>query len=167
MYRHIFTGPATALEPGAIASGPLPIGIAHGLKRTTPRTIAYIAVQVSSFDLRYTSIHAGTNCFHHEVRFMLSNIDRWATNLKDGHFLYEEFYNNIVDLFESKPGPNSQWAKETLEWFDRYVERFFVLPIHPSDPCQLSGRCSTLIQLPPATRIDWLLIMGRNRTSSS
>lgn len=56
-----------------------------GLRAVTPRSIAYVAVQ---------------------LRFALSNATAWRIN--DIDFNYSEFYSAIVNYFEVTPGPRAQ-----------------------------------------------------------
>ncbi|KAG1811596.1 hypothetical protein EV424DRAFT_1542475 [Suillus variegatus] len=70
-----------------------------GMRKVTPRAIAYTACQ---------------------IRFALSNITSWRT--VDGDFDYEIFWNNIVDFFENAPGPAARARlSELLEWWTRKV----------------------------------------------
>ncbi|KAG1838949.1 hypothetical protein C8R48DRAFT_679974 [Suillus tomentosus] len=64
-----------------------------GMRKVTPRAIAYTACQ---------------------IRFALSNITSWRTVDRD--FDYQIFWNNIVDFFEVPPGVN-----QLLEWWTRKV----------------------------------------------
>ncbi|KAG1898547.1 uncharacterized protein F5891DRAFT_1190619 [Suillus fuscotomentosus] len=69
------------------------------MRKVTPRTIAYAVCQ---------------------IRFALSNVTSWRT--VDGDFDYQIFWNNIVDFFESPPGPAAQArVKDLLEWWTRKV----------------------------------------------
>ncbi|KAG1798969.1 uncharacterized protein HD556DRAFT_1440035 [Suillus plorans] len=70
-----------------------------GMRKVTPRAIAYTACQ---------------------IRFALSSITSWRT--VDGDFDYQLFWNNIVDFFEDAPCPAAQSRmKELLEWWTRKV----------------------------------------------
>ncbi|KAG2123040.1 hypothetical protein BD769DRAFT_1359952 [Suillus cothurnatus] len=52
------------------------------------------------------------------IRFALSNVTSWRT--VDGDFDYQMFWNNIVDFFESPPGPVARArVQELLEWWTR------------------------------------------------
>lgn len=97
VYRHIFTGPSTALVPARKLSSTCKAR-KFGLKRVTGRTIAYACVQ---------------------ARFALSSMSSWTT--WDGIFSYEEFYDSIVNLFEYNPGPKHPWVIETLKWWNDQV----------------------------------------------
>jgi hypothetical protein len=46
VFRHIFTGPASAISPGKRKGTKPSKGKLHQLTRPTPNTIAYAAVQV-------------------------------------------------------------------------------------------------------------------------
>ncbi|KAG2117549.1 hypothetical protein BD769DRAFT_1672589 [Suillus cothurnatus] len=70
-----------------------------GMRKVTPRAIAYTACQ---------------------VRFALSCITSWRA--VDGDFDYQLFWNNIVDFFEDAPGPAAQVRLNgLLEWWTRKV----------------------------------------------
>lgn len=70
-----------------------------GMRKVTPRAIAYAACQ---------------------IRFALSSITSWRTI--DGDFDYQMFWNNIVDFFEDPPGPAARGrVNDTLEWWTRKV----------------------------------------------
>ncbi|KAJ7202897.1 hypothetical protein GGX14DRAFT_653456 [Mycena pura] len=71
----------------------------HDICHSTPRMIAYAAVQ---------------------QHFNLSDATHW--NEVDGAFDYSVYYNNIVDFFENAPGRTSQKkAQELLTWWDRRI----------------------------------------------
>ncbi|KAG1848798.1 hypothetical protein C8R48DRAFT_778736 [Suillus tomentosus] len=70
-----------------------------GMRKVTPRAIAYTACQ---------------------IRFALSNITSWRT--VDGDFDYQIFWNNIVDFFEAPPGAAARSrVNQLLEWWTRKV----------------------------------------------
>ncbi|KAG1789841.1 uncharacterized protein HD556DRAFT_1446631 [Suillus plorans] len=70
-----------------------------GMRKVTPRAIAYAACQ---------------------IRFALSNITSWRT--VDADFDYQIFWNNIVDFFEDPPGPAAlARVNKLLEWWTRKV----------------------------------------------
>ncbi|KAG2087036.1 uncharacterized protein F5147DRAFT_781461 [Suillus discolor] len=70
-----------------------------GMRKATPRAIAYTACQ---------------------IRFALSNITSWRT--VDGDFDYQMFWNNIVDFFEDPPGPAALTrVNKLLDWWTRKV----------------------------------------------
>ncbi|KAF9464229.1 hypothetical protein BDZ94DRAFT_1162369, partial [Collybia nuda] len=69
------------------------------MKAVTPRSIAYVAVQ---------------------LRFALSNASSWSVD--DGCFNYITFYNNITDFFEEAVGPAAKArAQALLTWWSRCV----------------------------------------------
>ncbi|KAF8874233.1 hypothetical protein BD779DRAFT_1678822 [Infundibulicybe gibba] len=97
VYRHIFTGPATATSlkhPGSKKSK----GIIHHLAYPTPRTIAYAAIQ---------------------ARLALSAAPKWG--IVDSDFNLETLFFTIVDLFEDDP--KDEWAVSMLEWWRIQVPR--------------------------------------------
>lgn len=70
-----------------------------GMRKVTPRAIAYAACQ---------------------IRFALSNLTSWRT--VDGDFDYHLFWNNVVDFFEDAPGPAARArVNKLLEWWTRKV----------------------------------------------
>ncbi|KAG2085713.1 uncharacterized protein F5147DRAFT_659422 [Suillus discolor] len=70
-----------------------------GMRKVTPRAIAYTACQ---------------------IQFALSNITSWRT--VDGDFDYLVFWNNIVDFFEAPPGAAARLRmSQLLEWWTRKV----------------------------------------------
>lgn len=70
-----------------------------GMRKVTPRAIAYAACQ---------------------IRFALSNITSWRT--VDGDFDYQIFWDNIIDFFEDAPGPAARARMDKLlEWWTRKV----------------------------------------------
>ncbi|KAG2061149.1 hypothetical protein BDR06DRAFT_871400 [Suillus hirtellus] len=70
-----------------------------GMRKVTPRAIAYTACQ---------------------IRFALSSITSWHN--VDGDFDYEIFWTNIVDFFEDALGPAARArVNELLEWWTRKV----------------------------------------------
>ncbi|KAJ7123861.1 hypothetical protein C8R43DRAFT_958999 [Mycena crocata] len=120
-YMHIFTSPKSAKAyeedgdeenrpPGteepprkrkkrALAATKQSVAARIGMRRTTPRSIAYAA------------------CEH---RFNLSDAPQW--NETDGDFDYVLYYNNIVDWFEDAPGPVAQKkVDDLLAWWDQRV----------------------------------------------
>jgi hypothetical protein len=46
--------------------------------------------------------------------FLLSKVEAWTAD--DGVFSLEEFFKEVVGLFEEYP--DSTWAVSTLAWFD-------------------------------------------------
>ncbi|KAG6872227.1 hypothetical protein C0992_009749, partial [Termitomyces sp. T32_za158] len=95
VYRHIFTGPSSALSGHRSATKPC-IAHLHGLKEVTGRTIAYAAVQ---------------------ARFALSSVEKWTR--KDGNFDLQRFFEMVVRLFESNP--EQPWVIDTLRWWNTNV----------------------------------------------
>ncbi|KAG2096308.1 uncharacterized protein F5147DRAFT_778356 [Suillus discolor] len=72
-----------------------------GMRKVTPRAIAYATCQ---------------------IRFALSNITSWRA--VDGDFDYQIFWDNIMDFFEDAPGPAARArVRELLEWWTRKVFR--------------------------------------------
>ncbi|KAG1853508.1 hypothetical protein F4604DRAFT_1686312 [Suillus subluteus] len=70
-----------------------------GMRKVTPRSIAYVVSQ---------------------VRFTLSSISSWHS--VDSNFDYEAFWNNVVDFFENCPGPVAQHrVTKLLEWWTRKI----------------------------------------------
>jgi hypothetical protein len=107
VFRHIFTGPKSALgleEKGRNKNK------AHifQLKAVTPRTIAYACVQVCNpcFSVLLLIIS--------KTYIALSNMTRWKAS--DGLFHLDDFYDDIVSIFEDNA--DSSWANETLEWWN-------------------------------------------------
>lgn len=90
-----------------------------GMKSVTPRSIAYVAVQVSRVSHTYHCLQSRSHFFN-KLRFALSNASAWNEN--DGCFNYIIFYNNIVDFFEIPPGPAAQLHAQTLlAWWTRSI----------------------------------------------
>ncbi|KAG1796909.1 hypothetical protein EV424DRAFT_1352917 [Suillus variegatus] len=82
--KAIFTSPSSAHEVDG-----------EGMRKVTPRAIAYAACQ---------------------IRFALSNLTSWRT--VDGDFDYHIFWNNVVDFFEDAPGPAVRArVNKLLEWW--------------------------------------------------
>ncbi|KAG2120017.1 hypothetical protein DEU56DRAFT_760922 [Suillus clintonianus] len=70
-----------------------------GMRKVTPRAIAYATCQ---------------------IRFALSNITSWRA--LDGDFDYQIFWDNIMDFFDDAPGPAARArVRELLEWWTRKV----------------------------------------------
>ncbi|KAG2086887.1 uncharacterized protein F5147DRAFT_588378 [Suillus discolor] len=96
-FKAIFTSPSSANE----VDGEVKTCVASiiGMRKVTPRAIAYTACQ---------------------VRFALSNITSWR--IMDGDFDYQIFWNNRVDFFEDTLGPAARArVNELLEWWTRQV----------------------------------------------
>ncbi|KAG1781401.1 hypothetical protein EV702DRAFT_1042498 [Suillus placidus] len=85
VFRHIFTGPTSAILANAHKGTKAPKGRMHGMTSPLPRAIAYAAVQLSS-------------------------ATPWCQQIED--FDVVLFYDRVVDMFEGNP--NAQWVEETL-----------------------------------------------------
>ncbi|KAG6839635.1 hypothetical protein C0991_000639 [Blastosporella zonata] len=68
----------------------------NSLTQVTGQTLAYAAIQ---------------------GRFVISSVDIWS--IRNGTFNYQDFYSNIVSLFEEKP--ENPWVVETLDWWNRQL----------------------------------------------
>ncbi|KAG6893667.1 hypothetical protein C0992_009136 [Termitomyces sp. T32_za158] len=79
--KHIFQGPSASHEKAGFSRGKSGNAAINGISSMTPRSIAYIACQ---------------------ARFAISSAVQWGFWDKD--FNYENFYWNIVDLFEDGEG---------------------------------------------------------------
>ncbi|KAI0739293.1 hypothetical protein BC629DRAFT_1565125 [Irpex lacteus] len=102
-YKHIFTGPSSA--KGATNSRGRKKNQAQlsGVERTTPRTIAYAAVQ---------------------TRHMLCQQSDWS--VEDGQFDNSQFFDFVVALLECTPDVDDvtrKWINATLDWWDMQVFR--------------------------------------------
>ncbi|KAJ3816231.1 hypothetical protein F5880DRAFT_1643599 [Lentinula raphanica] len=71
----------------------------NGMKKVTGRNIAYAALQ---------------------ARFALSAVEKW--NIPDGHFDYQDFYNEIVDYFEEFP--EDEQSISTLDYWNKSLTDF-------------------------------------------
>lgn len=89
VFRHIFTGPTSAILANAHKGTKAPKGRMHGMTSPLPRAIAYAAVQ---------------------AYFQLSSATQWRQQIED--FDVVLFYDRVVDMFEGNP--NAQWVEETL-----------------------------------------------------
>ncbi|KAG2345175.1 hypothetical protein BDR05DRAFT_881081, partial [Suillus weaverae] len=100
-FKAIFTSPSSTNEVDRDGNTRVKTCVASiiGMRKVTPRAIAYAACQ---------------------IRFALSNITSWHTI--DGDFDYQIFWDNIMEFFEDPPGPAAQ-ARVTalLEWWTRKV----------------------------------------------
>ncbi|KAF7974702.1 hypothetical protein HWV62_11485 [Athelia sp. TMB] len=112
-FKHIYTSPSSA-NASDDASDEQPTKRAKNtigtstrssvaklinLDKVTPRSIAYVAVQ---------------------LRFALSNASSWR--LVDIDFDHIEFYGAVIEYFERAPGPRSQAkADKLLEWWNRQI----------------------------------------------
>ncbi|KAJ3824229.1 hypothetical protein F5880DRAFT_411457 [Lentinula raphanica] len=72
------------------------IAARNGMKKVTGRNIAYAALQAC---------------------FALSAVEKW--NVPDGHFDYQDFYNEIVDYFEEFP--EDEQSISTLDYWNKCV----------------------------------------------
>ncbi|KIM84518.1 hypothetical protein PILCRDRAFT_385422 [Piloderma croceum F 1598] len=118
-YKYIFTSPTSAnnvsvdvMEAGNDNMPPAPkrsnknlavtrshVASLIGLRKVTPRLIAYVSVQ---------------------LRFALSSANAWR--VVDIDFNHEEFYTVIVDYFEITPGPVAAAdVANLLAWWNRKV----------------------------------------------
>ncbi|KAG1791062.1 uncharacterized protein HD556DRAFT_1445582 [Suillus plorans] len=101
-FKAIFTSPSSAKEADGDGNGAdvkTCVASIIGMRKVTPRSLAYIVCQVC---------------------FALSSVSSWRT--VDGNFDYEAFWNNVVDFFEDVPGPVTQRrVNDLLEWWTRKV----------------------------------------------
>ncbi|KAJ6619260.1 hypothetical protein B0H10DRAFT_2433485 [Mycena sp. CBHHK59/15] len=109
--KAVFMGPSSALQGDGYHRGKPPNSVNIGMKKFTPRIIAYIALQ---------------------VRFNLSSMQEW--NKVDGHFDYEEFFWMIVELFD-----DPEHAAKILTLYNRVVLGVSAAapptPDSPAAPC--------------------------------
>jgi hypothetical protein len=93
-----------------------------GLRKVTPRSIAYVAVQVSFFAMCVLHFDPLISHAPIKLRFALSSVNAWR--VVDIDFNHEEFYTAIVDYFEVTPGPVAQaHVNNLLAWWNRFVVR--------------------------------------------
>ncbi|KAG1760158.1 hypothetical protein EDD22DRAFT_955192 [Suillus occidentalis] len=90
VFRHIFTGPSSALNPNARRGTKTPKGRIHGMTSPLPRAIAYAAVQ---------------------AYFQLSSSNIWCQEIEDLDLV--DLYDRVVDMFEGNT--NRKWVEETLQ----------------------------------------------------
>lgn len=57
---------------------------------------------------------SSNDCFPPKVRWFMCSEDDWRVD--DGLFNKEEFFNVLVQLFESDP--DDEWCKDTLAWWN-------------------------------------------------
>ena len=81
-----------------------------GLRAVTPRSIAYVAVQVKSFGSLRCQAFLTYHMFW--LQCSLSNATAWRIN--DIDFNYAKFYSTIVNYFEVTPGPHAQSRADEL-----------------------------------------------------
>ncbi|KAA1471035.1 hypothetical protein DENSPDRAFT_836974 [Dentipellis sp. KUC8613] len=95
--RHLITSPSSATKstPGSCSAKPSKAKI-HGITKVTPYLIAYFA------------LHA---------RFLISTMETWGR--EDGSFDMQQFYQNIVNLFEDDL--ECQWSIDTLKWWNERI----------------------------------------------
>ncbi len=86
-----------------------------GLKNITPRIIAYGACMVRAFYNMIQCINVYSEIFILQLRFSLSTQESW--NKIDGEFNMEEFFWNVVSIFEGA----GEFGRELLAWWDKYV----------------------------------------------
>ncbi|KAG1732049.1 hypothetical protein EDB19DRAFT_1831488 [Suillus lakei] len=87
VFRHIFTGPSSALNPNARRGTKIPKGRIHGMTSPLPRAIAYAAVQ---------------------AYFQLSSSNIWCQEIEDLDLV--DLYDRVVDMFEGNTNRNG-WKK--------------------------------------------------------
>ena len=118
IYCQIFTGPRTAMQPGAGRKGHASKSWMHNLTQISPRTIAYTCIMVSlTLNLLDLSSH---------IYFYFQNrITLWGKGwtIDDGTFKYPIFYQNIVRMF--KMDLEDEWVQETLAWWHEYTFFFY------------------------------------------
>jgi len=81
------------------------------ITEVTPETIAYAAALVSR---HFVLLFPRFSLMVFQSRFVLNSKVSWCS--QDGKFHSGIFFKNIVNLFEDE-----DWAKETLEWWNKYV----------------------------------------------
>lgn len=111
VYRHLFTGPRTALSGASEANARPSKAMIYQRKSCDAPTIAYAAVQES----RSEQIIVLTDKFS-QTYFLLSSAKTWRPKI--GNFDLQDLYSRILLLFEDN---EDEWVKETLEWWNRYV----------------------------------------------
>ncbi|KAG2122706.1 hypothetical protein BD769DRAFT_1350708, partial [Suillus cothurnatus] len=89
VFRHIFTGPSSAISANTHKGTKAPKGRIHGMISPLPRAIAYAAVQ---------------------AYFQLSSATQWTQQIESLDLVL--FYDRVVDMFEGNT--NKQWVDETL-----------------------------------------------------
>jgi hypothetical protein len=106
VYRHIFTGPTSAMNPAAKANKSK--AKKFKLTEVTGRTIAYASVQVCLLRLAH---HFLIN--YHQAYVALSSMSQWGSS--DNLFNLQLFYDAVVEMFERNP--KDPWVVDTLEWW--------------------------------------------------
>ncbi|KAG1760732.1 hypothetical protein EDD22DRAFT_954727 [Suillus occidentalis] len=89
VFRHIFTGPSSAISANTHKGTKTPKGRIHGMTSPLPRAIAYAAVQ---------------------AYFQLSSATQWCQQIEDLDLVL--FYDRVVEMLEGNT--NKQWVDETL-----------------------------------------------------
>ncbi|KAG2089228.1 uncharacterized protein F5147DRAFT_587287, partial [Suillus discolor] len=100
-FKSIFTSPSSAKRLTVKAM----THVAQIIKmhKVSPRSIAYVACQVSDFVLHLISDNV---ILCSQLRFALSSMTSWRS--VDGDFDYVQFWYHIVDFFEKAPGRVAQ-----------------------------------------------------------
>lgn len=120
MYRCLITGPRTAKMPQGTyksdmlwTAGKKSIAKAYDFNKVLPQTICYVAVLVPTFP----PVQSPLLIFLRQARFSLDALAEW--NDQDGEFVYEAFFDNLMEMFEDE-----EWAKGVLDWYNVYVVFF-------------------------------------------
>ncbi|KDQ25833.1 hypothetical protein PLEOSDRAFT_1072032 [Pleurotus ostreatus PC15] len=123
--RHVFTSPSSVFqstterenEPPAKKARKKPtkqtVAQLMGMKRVTPRSVAYIAVL---------------------IHFSLTDAENWCIDYNG--FNYLGFYNAIVDYFETAAPDTDEYEnmQDILAWYDRSFRCTPKIPLRPSLP---------------------------------
>ena len=117
VYRHIFTGPSSAMDPSVKANK----SKAKKFKLTdvTGRTITYACIQVHISDLSFHSVLLHSNVAdwsQRHIHIAITSMGQWSTS--DNLFNLQEFYETVVDMFEKEP--QHPWVINTLKWWNEY-----------------------------------------------
>jgi hypothetical protein len=111
VFRHIFTGPNSAMQASEVMAVTCKNNAKiHGMTTVSPENIAYAAVQVRNNCIE---------CFIADVmwvqaRFMISSTQKFVD--VDGLFSYPLFYDSIIDIFKTM---DEGWRTDTLDWWQR------------------------------------------------
>jgi hypothetical protein len=84
------------------------LGEMYSLMTISPENIAYAAVVVSN-----TLVVSDHPVYSYQARFSLSSKRMWS--LKDDHFNYRTFYQEIVLRLTDRDDP---WVQDTLAWWN-------------------------------------------------